>query len=137
MKFLLASALALVLTGDLSSSIAVSAPARAVFLCPDSDTIFGVAGGNTTAAQAANTVAGTIEPERTPMQGLHHSQKSIDMKNTKRGAKRPADVDAAGVNLNEVLVASPSSELEVRLWKDGTVEFRTIENEAGICTTRP
>ena len=141
LNFALAIAAVFALSGGLSYAIAVSAPARAVFLCPQGQhadqTNFGVAGGNKTAAQAANTVAGTIAPERTPMQGLHHlSTKAIDMKNAKRGAQaRPEAVDAAGVDLNEMLVASVSRELEVRIHQDGAVEFLAGATGEGMVQT--
>jgi len=58
------------------------------------------------------------------------------MKTNKRGAQtRPEAEDAAGVNLNEVLVASPSRELEVRLWKDGAVEFLAGADGDGMIRT--
>ena len=152
LKKTLALATLFALTGGLSQTVRpMSAAVSAVFLCPQGhyadQTNFGVAGGNKTAAQAANTVAGTDTPERTPMQGLHHTQKVSVMKTPTRGARaRPEAVrqeilgqhetaDARGVDLNEALVISPSSELEVRIWTNGDVEILAGAEGDGMLRT--
>lgn len=135
----LALAFLFVLTGGVHSLVAVSAPVSAIFLCPRGHavpTTFGSECGNTKAAPAVNTDAGSLTPGTTPDLRRGELFKTlVDMKNTTRRAPaRPEAVrqaepaareeaDAAGVDLNEVLVTSPSPELEVRIWTTGDVQF--------------